>query len=420
MKLSLQKLLPLALATCGAFLTLGAESKEKNPGSRKPDTSTQAEKPAVPSLTIVYLTMSLPSKVNRPFFDPEIKSLGSQGAALGIDDDNTTGRFTGQAFTLKTVNIDDPSTLETQFKRLLQDRQSYFLIDLPADAMLRLSKLPEAKDAILMDVANGDDHLRGQECQSNVFFLMPSDAMRFDALAQYFGKKRWQKWFLAIGQTEEDRRLAESIRHSARKFGSKIIKEANWSFTFDDRRTPESEVPVFTQGDDYDLVMIADAQNQFADLFPYRTWQPKLIAGSAGLTAVAWHKAHEAWGALQLQNRFKDKFERPMTERDYLGWLGARSLGEAATRSHSINVNDIKRQLLDPGFSIAGFKGVPLSFRSWDHQLRQPILLGAERSVVGVAPIEGYLHPENSLDTLGFDAPESLCHIKQKSTSPSP
>ena len=197
MKLSPRKILPLTLAICGALLTLGVESKEKDPGHRKPDTSISAGKTALPSLTIVYLTMPLPSKVNRPFFDPEIKDLGSQGAALGIDDDNTTGRFTGQAFTLKTVNIDDPSTLETQFKRLLQDRQSYFLIDLPADAMLRLSKLPEAKDAILMDVANGDDHLRGQECQSNVFFLMPSDAMRFDALAQYFGKKRWQKWFQA-------------------------------------------------------------------------------------------------------------------------------------------------------------------------------------------------------------------------------
>jgi ABC transporter substrate binding protein (PQQ-dependent alcohol dehydrogenase system) len=271
-----------------------------------------------------------------------------------------------------------------------------------------------------MDVANPDDRLRGQDCQNNVFFMMPSDAMRYDALAQYFGKKRWQKWFVAIGQAEDDRRMAESIRHSARKFGAKIIKEATWSFTFDDRRSPESEVPVFTQGDDYDVLLVADAQNQFADLFPYRTWQPKLVAGSAGLTVGAWHKTHEAWGALQLQNRFKDKFGRPMAEKDYLGWLGARSLGEAATRSHSTNATDIKRLLLDPSFSVAGFKGVPLSFRPWDHQLRQPILLGAERSVVAVAPIEGYLHPENSLDTLGTDGPESVCPMKQKTTSQSP
>lgn len=109
-----------------------------------------------------------------------------------------------------------------------------------------------------------------------------------------------------------------------------------------------------------------------------------------------------------------------MTEKDYLAWLAARSLGEAATRGHSTNPTDIKHLLLDPSFSVAGFKGVPLSFRSWDHQMRQPILLGTERSVVGVAPIEGYLHPENSLDTLGADAPESSCILKQKATPPPP
>ena len=405
---------------CGALIAFSGESKEKNSGIRKGDHPTQLAGPVTPALTLVYLTTPPTSKFTRPFFDPEIKDLGSQGAALGMDDNNTTGRFTGQSFTLKTIKVEDPAQLETQFKSLLQDKYSYFLIDLPADAMLSLSKLTEAKDAILMDVANGDDRLRGQDCQSNLFFLVPSDSMRSDALAQYFGKKRWQKWFLTIGQAEEDRRLAESIRHSARKFGAKIIKEATWSFTFDERRSPESEVPVFTQGDDYDLVLVADSQNQFADLFPYRTWQPKLVAGSAGLTAAAWHKTHEAWGALQLQNRFKDKFGRPMAEKDYLGWLAARSLGEAATRGHSIHATDIKRLLLDPSFSVAGFKGVPLSFRPWDHQLRQPILLGAERSVVAVAPIEGYLHPVNSLDTLGADEPESVCPMKQKTTSGSP
>lgn len=371
-------------------------------------------------MTVVYLTTTRPPRDTRPFFDPEIQGLGSQGAALGTDDNNTTGQFTHQSFSLRTVRVEDPSQLEAQFKSLLAEKQSYFLVDVPADALLALSRLAEAKDSILMDIANGDDRLRGQDCQENVFLLMPSDAMRSDALAQYFSKKRWQKWFLVVGQTEEDRRVAESIRHSARKFGAKIIKEATWSYSFDDRRSPESEVPVFTQGDDYDLLLVVDSQSQFADLFPYRTWQPKLVAGSTGLTAGAWHRTHEAWGGLQLQNRFRDKFGRPMLEKDYLAWLAARSLGEAATREHTTNAIDIKKRLLDPSFSVAGFKGVPLSFRPWDHQMRQPILLGAERSVVGVAPVEGYLHPKNSLDTLGSDEPESTCSIRQKSALTAP
>lgn len=370
----------------------------KGIGSTKDDT-----------LTIVYIGKSPSGKVIHPFYDPEPNDLGLRGAELGLDDNNTTGRFTGQNFKIKTALFDDSSKMMEQFKRFLAENQTYFLIDASPDDMLELAQLPEARDAILMDIANSEDRLRGKDCQSNIFFLMPSDAMRTDALAQYFSKKHWQKWFLVRGEDEHDVLYAEAVRRSAKKFGAKIVKDSVWSYNFDDRRSPESEVPVFTQGDDYDLVVVSDHLKQFADLFPYRTWQPRPVAGDAGLVAVAWHKTHETWGALQLQSRFKDKYSRPMQEKDYTGWLAARSLGEAATRSHSTLPARIRSMLTDPAFALAGFKGVPLSFRTWDHQMRQPLLLGADRSIAGFAPVEGYLHPSNTLDTLGYDAPESTC-----------
>jgi len=35
--------------------------------------------------------------------------------------------------------------------------------------------------------------------------------------------------------------------------------------------------------------------------------------------------------------------------------------------------------------------------------------VGSARSLVAVAPIEGFLHPKTELDTLGYDQPESTC-----------
>jgi hypothetical protein len=32
--------------------------------------------------------------------------------------------------------------------------------------------------------------------------------------------------------------------------------------------------------------------------------------------------------------------------------------------------------------------------------------------VIGLAPVDGVLHPRNNLDTLGADAPESACRAK--------
>ena len=39
------------------------------------------------------------------------------------------------------------------------------------------------------------------------------------------------------------------------------------------------------------------------------------------------------------------------------------------------------------------------------------VLLAAPYEVVDSAPIEGFLHRTNELDTLGDDEPESPCHL---------
>ena len=78
---------------CGALIAFSGESKEKNSGIRKGDHPTQLAGPVTPALTLVYLTTPPTSKFTRPFFDPEIKDLGSQGAALGIDDNSPFEAF---------------------------------------------------------------------------------------------------------------------------------------------------------------------------------------------------------------------------------------------------------------------------------------------------------------------------------------
>jgi ABC transporter substrate binding protein (PQQ-dependent alcohol dehydrogenase system) len=65
-----------------------------------------------------------------------------------------------------------------------------------------------------------------------------------------------------------------------------------------------------------------------------------------------------------------------------------------------------------PTLELDGSKGTSLTFRAWDGQLRQPLLLTDGQGVIALAPAEGVLHPKNNLDTLGADAPEKLCKAK--------
>jgi ABC transporter substrate binding protein (PQQ-dependent alcohol dehydrogenase system) len=160
-------------------------------------------------------------------------------------------------------------------------------------------------------------------------------------------------------------------------------------------------------------MVAADEAGAFGNLFSYRTWLPRPVVGTQGLVAVAWHYTHELWGAIQLQNRFRDQSGYWMSEADYEAWLAMRAIGEAAARTKSLQFDALRNFMLGTEFALAGFKGVPLSFRSWDGQLRQPILLAADHSLVAVAPIDGFLHPKSEVDTLGFDEPEKKCQLKR-------
>ena len=133
------------------------------------------------------------------------------------------------------------------------------------------------------------------------------------------------------------------------------------------------------------------------------------MAGSEGLRAEAWAPAVEQWGAAQLQSRFAKASGRGMRPEDWAAWAAIRSLGEAVTRTGSADAAVLRTYLLSEDFELGGFKGRPLSFRDWNGQLRQPIPLATERAMVAMAPLEGFLHQVNELDTLGADRAESAC-----------
>ncbi|MGZ8217524.1 ABC transporter substrate-binding protein [Methylomagnum sp.] len=404
-------LLALLLAIALPLQAAKKPAKPTPPPEAKPAAEAKAPEIKGASLAIAYLTQAEANPPVQPFFDPVITDRGVQGARLGIQDGNTTGRFTRQNFTLHETTVPADGDVVAAFKALVAEGKRHILLNLPAPLITQLAALPEAQNVLIYDIASRDDNLRAEACRANTLHLLPSRAMRADALAQYFSKKRWQKWFLAVGPDEGDKLHAEAIRRAAKKFGAKIVTDKPWEHSFDERRTPESEVPVFTQGTEYDVVIVADEAGLFGDYFSYRTWQPRPVAGTQGLVPTAWHRVHESWGALQLQNRFREQAGRWMTEEDYGAWLAVRAIGESATRAKSVEFDKVKAFMLGEEFTLAGFKGVPLSFRRWDHQLRQPVLLAADRSLVAVAPIEGYLHPKNELDTLGADEAESKCRF---------
>ncbi|MGR9085821.1 MAG: ABC transporter substrate-binding protein [Gammaproteobacteria bacterium] len=362
------------------------------------------------TIHIAYLSQEQEKPAALSNLDPYIPNQGEAGAVLATTDNNTTGQFTKQRFVLDTFIVPGTGDPVDVFNKNIAKKYDFVLANLPPARLLQVADQPEGRKKLILDIASHDDVLRNQDCRPNILHLLPTRAMRADALAQYMLKKRWTRWLLVQGPADSDGLYADAIRRAARRFGIKIVEEKIWDHSFDARRTAQSVVPVFTQADEYDVLVVADEQSLFGEYLDYRTWLPRPVIGTQGLTAVPWHRTHEQWGAVQLQNRFKEQAGRWMEERDYAAYLAVRALGEAATRTRSGQLKPIKDYLLSDRFALQGYKGVPLSFRAWNGQMRQPVLLAAPRSMVAVAPIEGFLHPKTELDTLGYDQSESTCH----------
>ena len=343
--------------------------------------------------------------------DPVLTDEGVQGAKLGIKDNNTTGRFTGHSYTLAVEEVPVGNDVREAFNRLVSKGYRYVITAVETDTLISLSTLAAEKGVLLFNVASADGKLRTTECGPNTFHMLPSYEMKADALAQFMLKKRWKKWFLVKGTDVNDTLFATAIKRSAKRFGLKVVEEKTWTFDHDARRTAQADIPVFTQGEDYDVLVVADVKGLFGEYLPMNTWLPRPVAGTQGMAPRAWHRTHERWGAVQMQNRFYEQAGRWMADIDYSAWLAVRSIGEAVTRAKDPDVKTIKNFLLSEEFSAAGFKGTKLTFRKWNHQLRQPVLLATPRSIVSVMPHKEFLHPRTYLDTLGYDKPESNCQL---------
>ena len=344
---------------------------------------------------------------------------GVRGAELAVKDNNTTGRFTKQSFSLRRYDLlkaGDPVAL---IEQIANDGMGLVLVDASAERLLSLADAARGKPILLFNLDAVDTRLREEDCRANVAHIAPSRAMLTDALAQFLVLKKWTRWFLISGANPNDKDFADAVRRSAKKFGARIVAEKLYADADATTRTDtghaqvQQQMAVFTQiSTEHDVIVVADESEVFGPFVAYRSWSPRPVAGTSGLVPMSWHPAHEQWGATQIQNRFFTLAGRVMTPLDFNGWLAARAVGEAATRTNSGDFGKMRDYLLGPDFGVAAFKGQKVSIRPWDLQLRQPIAVATTELPVSWSPQPGFLHQRSELDTLGIDAPETKCKLQ--------
>ncbi|TPI59334.1 branched-chain amino acid ABC transporter substrate-binding protein [Mesorhizobium sp. B3-1-7] len=410
---------PSTLTTflCFLFLAANISGAPAQEASKQPAATAKSEK-KITEIKIGYLRAYAP-QLTLSLLDLPPRDEGVAGAKVAISDNNTTGTFLGQKFSLDITEIKPNADVVQAFDDLIVKGDRYVVADLSARQLLSIADIARDKGMLIFNIGATDDSLREEDCRINVFHIAPTRSMLADALAQYLMVKKWPNWVLLYGSHEQDHLYADALRRAAARFGGQIVAEKEFKDSGTARRTDtgatqiQQQISVFTQDlPEHDVVLVADESEVFGTYVPYRTWTPRPVAGTAGLVASSWHPASEQWGGIQMQSRFLRTTGRRMLSKDMSAWTAVRAVGEATTRTNGDDPKKISDYIRSDDFSVAAFKGQKLTFRKWNLQLRQPILLSDAKSVVSTSPQEGYLHQVSELDTLGVDQPETKCALK--------
>jgi ABC transporter substrate binding protein (PQQ-dependent alcohol dehydrogenase system) len=337
------------------------------------------------------------------------------GAQVGIDEAAALVRVLNTAFTLERITVKSAAEVAGAVTAAMESKKiSLFLIDAPAEAFKPLAAAVKGRDVLLFNVSAPDDSLRRELCSREIVHTIPSLAMEMDALMQYLVSRKWRDLLVLEGPLPADAAAAKAFAHSAQKFGARIVADQHFKTGTDPREREQNDPLLLTSlRGNYDAVFVADDAFDFARQLPYRTVLPRPVVGSIDLEPTAWHWTWEHNGAPQVNSRFdKRSGGRHMEGTDWAAWIAVKMIVQSVLRTRSTDFAK-QRDFILGDAAFDGDKGLAVSVRPWDHQLRQAVLLAAPYEVVASAPVEGFLHRLNVLDTLGDDEPETACHLNR-------
>ena len=360
-------------------------------------------------VNILYLEQKIkkPPVLSNVIDDP--KDLGIKGAKLAIKDSNKSAKFLNQKYKLITFSSYDKKELMINYEKFINEGNAFVILNVDNDFMAKLVKNPISKKALLINAGNKSTALRKNYCEPNLLHTMPSNAMLYDGLVQFLVKRDFKEIFLISGENSNDKEILTDMKSSIKKFGAKVVKEKVWSNNADIRRKANSEFPSFTQGGDYDVVILADHYGDFGEYMYFNTWLPRPVAGTQGLTPTAWHKVIEAWGAAQMQKRFEKFAKRWMMEKDFSNWVAVRAIITSLMKTNSGDLKPNLEFMRSKDYDMAAYMGRKISFRDYNGQMRMPIALVQPRALISTSPQVGFLHPITDLDTLGVAPFEMKC-----------
>jgi ABC-type branched-subunit amino acid transport system substrate-binding protein len=339
------------------------------------------------------------------------------GVVLPADADKATELSRGAA-----LGLDDANALATLFgKRLRLETEADRAVGQAGRALARAGALavvggagPGGGESLLQVAAEGtpalnvgapDDRLRNEGCERRAFHVMPSVSMYTDALTQLLIEQRkLTRWAFMSDGSPRGAEIEAAARRSVARRGGTVAGDAAVAevllLAVDHRGVDAGVARAIAEGRRPDRI----AGVGEAGL--------RLPAERAGLWAVGWHYELERFSARELNGRFRRRWNAPMTETAWAAWAALKLVGEAVVRAGASD-GDALVAFMESAPPFDGHKGEALTFRRWDHQLRQPLYVaGPRKREEGGGPFAAVADVgAKNLDALGTAMADSRCRF---------
>jgi ABC-type branched-subunit amino acid transport system substrate-binding protein len=337
--------------------------------------------------------------------DAEKATELSRGAALGLDDANALATLFGKRLRLET----EAPRADGQTGRALARAGALAVVGGVGpgggEALLQAA----TDGTTVLNVGAPDDRLRNEGCERRAFHVMPSVAMYADALTQVLIEQRkLTRWSVTGDGSPRGAEIEAAARRSVARRGGTVTGDAAGAdvllLAVDDRGVDAGVARAIAEGRRPDRIAgIGEAGIRLP------------AERAAGLWAVGWHYELERFSARELNGRFRRRWNAPMTETSWAAWAALKLVGEAVVRAGAGDGAALAA-FLESAPPFDGHKGEALTFRRWDHQLRQPLYVAGPRKREDIG---GPLGPfavladvgGKNLDALGTAMADSRCRF---------
>ena len=260
-----------------------------------------------------------------------------------------------------------------------------------------------------LNVGAPDDRLRNEACERRAFHVMPSVSMYVDALTQLLIEQRkLPRWAVAGDGSPRGAEIEAAARRSVARRGGTVIADAAAAdillLAVDDAGVDAGVARAIAEGRRPDRIAgIGEAGLRLP------------AERAAGLWALGWHYELERFSARELNGRFRRRWSAPLGETSWAAWAALKLVGEAVVRAGASDGATLVA-FMESAPPFDGHKGEALTFRKWDHQLRQPLYLAGPRKrediggQLGPFAVLGDVGGKN-LDALGTAMADSRCRF---------